>query len=206
MPLLQLVVKRPIEFAIFEWFNVKFKGKAYAPVLGGCIAGLTAAVIGCPFSVIKIRMQATGNDVHSNIREATDAVWKSRGALGFYRGLATSVYKELPFATVYLGIYGNMRDKLPKSFWTPALAGGTASIITWTVLLPLDTLKTVIQARVLQDSEPLSGWRQLSAIVRERGLIGLWAGWTPVALRSLPSSAAAMLAYEAARSATGVSS
>merc|ERR1712232_742121 len=115
---------------------------------------------------------------------------------GFYRGFFVSVCKETPFASVYLGSYGNLREMLPKTNWSPAVAGGAASMITWTILLPLDTLKTVIQARVLQDCNPESVRQHLKSITRERGIGALWAGWAPVALRSLPSSAAAMLAYE----------
>eukprot|EP00931_Biecheleriopsis_adriatica_P089309 TRINITY_DN63462_c0_g1_i1.p1 TRINITY_DN63462_c0_g1~~TRINITY_DN63462_c0_g1_i1.p1 ORF type:complete len:286 (+),score=42.22 TRINITY_DN63462_c0_g1_i1:24-860(+) len=202
MPLTQLVVKRPFEFAIWEWFNAKFQGKSYAPALGGVIAGLTSAVLGCPFSVIKIQLQATSKDVHASVAQAAAAILKSRGILGFYRGFHISVYKETPFATVYLGTYGNLREMLPKTTWSPAVAGGVASMITWTVLLPLDTVKTIVQARVLEDSRPVSPWQQLTQIMRDRGIGGLWAGWAPVALRSLPSSAAAMLAYEWARDLT----
>eukprot|EP00928_Gymnodinium_smaydae_P029991 TRINITY_DN22426_c0_g3_i1.p1 TRINITY_DN22426_c0_g3~~TRINITY_DN22426_c0_g3_i1.p1 ORF type:complete len:276 (+),score=41.94 TRINITY_DN22426_c0_g3_i1:73-900(+) len=199
MPLTQLVVKRPFEFAIWEWFNATFRGKAYAPALGGIVAGMTSSVIGCPFSVIKIQLQANSKDVHTGVAEAVTAVWNTRGPLGFYRGFLVSVSKETPFATVYLGTYGNLRETLPKTSWSPAVAGAAASMVTWTILLPLDTLKTVIQARVLQETRSESAFRQFKSIVRERGVLGLWAGWAPVAIRSLPSSASAMLAYEWAR-------
>lgn len=202
MPLCQLILKRPFEFAVWEWFNATFTGKVYAPVLGGCLAGLTSAAIGNPFSVIKIQLQATGKEEMSNVREAARTVWLSRGMFGFYRGFTISLYKEVPFASVYLGTYGNLREAMPKTNWTPAVAGAIASMITWSVLLPLDTLKTVIQYRVLQDVEPLTVWQQLNSLIRDRGISGLWAGWAPVALRSLPSSAAAMMAYEWARSLT----
>lgn len=202
MPLFQLVVKRPFEFAVFESFNAQFKGKPYAPVLGGCLAGITSAIIGCPFSVVKIQMQATGQEIHSGITNAVVAVWRKRGALGFYRGLTASVFKEVPFATVYLGTYGNLREQLPKSLLFHALAGATASMITWTVLLPLDTLKTIIQARVLEENQSQNWTLQLRQFIKTRGFHALWSGLGPVAVRSFPSSAAAMMAYESARSIT----
>lgn len=203
MPLCMLVVKRPVEFAVFEWFNAQFAGSRFAPVIGGALAGVVSAVTGCPFSVIKIQMQATRKDVHASFLQATRAVWQSTGARGFYQGVSASVYKEIPFATVYLGTYGNLRESLPKSSWTPALAGGAASMITWTLLQPLDTLKTVIQASVLSSGERETGYLQrLQDIVRTQGVRGLWAGWAAVALRSIPTSAVAMLAYERTRAFT----
>mmetsp|Transcript_138147 Transcript_138147/g.240292 ORF Transcript_138147/g.240292 Transcript_138147/m.240292 type:complete len:294 (-) Transcript_138147:85-966(-) len=200
MPLCTLVAKRPLEFAVFEWFNARFRGSRFAPVLGGCLAGVTAAAIGCPFSVVKIQMQATRKEVHASVSAAITAVWRSCGMRGFYRGLLASVYKEVPFATAYLGIYGTLREALPKAYWSAAVAGGSASIMTWTLLQPLDTLKTVIQAKVLQVAEPDLRWTdEARRIAFTRGYLGLWAGWGPVALRSLPTSATAMVAYEWAR-------
>jgi len=202
MPFLQLIVKRPFEFAVFESFNSRFRGETYAPALGGLLAGVTSSIIGCPFSVVKIQMQSTGKDVHSNFFEAVNAVWKTRGATGFYRGFVATIYKELPFATLFLGTYGNLREALPASPWAHALAGASASGFVWTVLLPLDTLKTIIQAGVLKDTEARGWITQFRHFVQTRGVIGLWAGWGPVALRSFPSSATAMVAYEWTRSAT----
>lgn len=197
MPLCTLVAKRPLEFAVFEWFNARFRGSRSAPVLGGCLAGICAAAIGCPFSVVKIQMQATSKEVHASFWEAISAVWRSRGMQGFYRGLLASVYKEVPFATVYLGAYGNLREALPKAYWSTAVAGGSASLLTWTLLQPLDTLKTVIQAKVLHVAAPDVRWaEEARRIAFSRGFLGLWAGWGAVALRSFPTSATAMVAYE----------
>lgn len=200
LPICTLAVKRPVEFAVFEWFNTKMKDSRFAPVVGGALAGVLSAVVGCPFSVVKIQMQSTGKDVHPSVLQAARAVWRVAGARGFGQGVQASVYKEIPFATVYLGTYGNLRKSLPKSEWTPALAGGTASMVTWTLLQPLDTLKTVIQASVLNTDVRSTGWLQcLQDIVRKQGVRGLWAGWAAVAARSIPTSAVAMVAYERAR-------
>lgn len=204
MPLFTLAAKRPAEFAVFEWFNAQVKDSRWAPVLGGALAGVVSAVLGCPFSVIKIQMQSTGKDVHASMLQATRAVWQSAGLRGFTQGISASVYKEIPFATVYLGTYGNLRESLPQSEWKPALAGGAASLATWSLLQPLDTLKTVIQASVLNSDERSTSWLQrVQSIIKTRGMLGLWAGWSAVATRAIPTSAVAMLAYEKTRAFTG---
>lgn len=202
MPLCTLMVKRPFEFAVFEKLNRRFKGKSYAPWLGGCLAGATSAVIGCPFSVVRVQMQATTRDVYDSFLHAASAIWRQRGLGGFYQGLTASLYKDIPFASVYLGTYGNMREALPKTQWSTAAAGATASLITWTCLQPLDTVKTLAQAAVLEPRMRDLSWSQrCRAVVASHGILGLWAGWVPVAMRSAPSSAAAMTAYECARAA-----
>mmetsp|Transcript_13802 Transcript_13802/g.38835 ORF Transcript_13802/g.38835 Transcript_13802/m.38835 type:complete len:254 (-) Transcript_13802:102-863(-) len=202
MPLVSLVTKRPFEFVAFEWFNSRFKHLPGATYLGGFLAGILGAMLGCPFSVVKIQLQASGRDVHANTRSAILAVWRSRGSAGFYQGLGAMIIQQVPYGTVYLGTYGKLRERLPKSYWSTAVAGGVASLTTWTLLMPLDTVKTRIQAAALQgESQRRLGWTgQLQYVVREVGPRGLWAGWGPAALRSLPTSAASMLAYEKVRS------
>lgn len=214
MPLATLLVKRPLEFAVFEQFNQSFKGEVYAPLLGGCVAGAISAFAGCPFSVVKIQMQATGKDVHATVYDAGLAVWRARGVRGFYRGLRASLYKDIPFAGLYLGTYGHLREALPEllphlrsengrpSASLSAAAGATSSIATWTLLQPLDTIKTVIQADVLRGKGTEQSWvHRVADIARAHGFRGLWAGWGPTALRSVPSSACAMVAYEWTRTA-----
>jgi len=202
MPLCTLMVKRPFEFAVFEELNHRFKGKSYAPWLGGCVAGATSAFIGCPFSVVRVQMQATTRNVYGSFVHAASEIWRQRGAGGFYQGITASLYKDIPFAAMYLGTYGNLREALPKTRWTSAIAGASASLITWTLLQPLDTIKTLSQAAVLEPQTRNWSWgRRCRSVVASHGIRGLWAGWGPVALRSAPSSAAAMTAYECTRSA-----
>ncbi|CAE8587444.1 unnamed protein product [Polarella glacialis] len=200
MPLASLVSKRPFEFAVFEWFNARFENKPGVSFLGGCIAGAIGAVAGCPFSVVRVQMQASSKEVHTNSARAILAVWNSRGLLGFYHGLGASVLMQAPYATVYLGTYGQLRETLPKSGLSTALSGGAASLMTCTLLQPLDTVRTLIQARAIGPQEKVSWMTQARMVVQERGPLGLWAGWGPSALRSLPTSAASMLVYEKARS------
>jgi hypothetical protein len=201
MPLCTMVTKRPAEFFIFEQFNRKLKGHSSAPFLGGALAGLVAGVMGCPFSVVKIQMQSSGAEVHATTLRAALTIWQRSSWSGFYRGLQASVLMQVPFATMYLGTYGKLREALPKTPISSACAGGAASLLTWTVLQPFDTLRTVIQADVLNPGKPASGWiSHLRNIVKARGIQGLWAGWVPVALRSLPTSAASMTVYEWTRS------
>lgn len=201
MPLFSLVVKRPCEFVFFEWFNSRFSGLTGVSFVGGCFAGVIGAMVGCPFTVVKIQMQAFSSQVHSNTLHAICAVWQQRGFVGFYHGLYASVLMQVPYATVYLGTYGELRERLPKTSWCTAIAGGTASLTTCTLLQPLDTARTLIQARALDQQQASLAWgKQVALIVRQHGILGLWAGWGPAALRALPTSSAAMLVYERVRS------
>eukprot|EP00413_Alexandrium_margalefii_P015166 CAMPEP_0204527266 /NCGR_PEP_ID=MMETSP0661-20131031/8889_1 /ASSEMBLY_ACC=CAM_ASM_000606 /TAXON_ID=109239 /ORGANISM="Alexandrium margalefi, Strain AMGDE01CS-322" /LENGTH=283 /DNA_ID=CAMNT_0051533161 /DNA_START=38 /DNA_END=885 /DNA_ORIENTATION=- len=201
MPMAALSVKRPVEFAAFEWCNSRFGGTSAAPFLGGFTAGCISAFMGCPFSVVKVQMQASSKDVYRHTFHAVADVWRSKGPLGFYRGLGASLIMSVPSTTFYLGVYGVLRERLPASRSSTALAGVVASLSMWTCLLPLDNVRTVIQAKSFKRDEPISRWGvQFVEIVRTRGVLGLWAGWTAMAMRAPLVSGCAMLAYEQARS------
>jgi len=201
MPLAALVAKRPLEFAVFEWCNNYFDAKSNGPFIGGFTAGIIAAVMGCPFNVVKVQMQASNKEIYSHTFQAVLDVWKSRGFYGFYRGFHASLIMSVPSTTFYLGMYGSLREALPPSKWTPALAGIAASLSMWTMLIPLDNVRTVIQAKSFKTDEPVVGWCvQFMQILRTRGVKGLWSGWTPIAVRAPVTSACSMLAYEQARS------
>eukprot|EP00929_Paragymnodinium_shiwhaense_P091869 TRINITY_DN5174_c0_g1_i1.p1 TRINITY_DN5174_c0_g1~~TRINITY_DN5174_c0_g1_i1.p1 ORF type:complete len:300 (-),score=30.63 TRINITY_DN5174_c0_g1_i1:67-966(-) len=202
MPLASLVCKRPFEFAAWEAFKKKYSDLPGASFIGGIIAGFIGAFMGCPFSVVKIQMQSRGSDTHRNTFEAIRTVWRSRGIFGFYWGLNASIIMQVPYASVYLGTYGKLRETFPQKAWGTAAAGGIASIVTWSSLQPLDTVRTTIQASTLEAGQTRSAaWLDTARkIVAERGVRGLWAGWTPVAMRAVPTSGFSMLAYETTRS------
>jgi len=75
---------------------------------------------------------------------------------------------------------------LPPAFWCPLMAGGLAGGAEWLVTLPLDTVKTRVQAG--ESAGFLSGTRD---VVRAYGLRGLFKGFVPTMLRAFPCSAAA---------------
>lgn len=230
MPLLALTTKRPVEFAVFEacnkaaWGGPGGKGDGVGssivggPFFGGALAGVVSATLGCPFNVVKVQTQSTSrvDGGYKNALEAAKTVWRARGFFGFYRGLKATLIMQVPGCACYLGFYGTLREWLPQRTWTPAAAGCLSSMAMWTVLLPLDTVRTLTQAHsfkplggagggsgsALSVSSPLAppGWLEtLRNVVRERGVRGLWSGWVPIAWRAIPVSAASMLAYEQTR-------
>lgn len=88
------------------------------------------------------------------------------------------------------------RAKVPVG-WRLALAGGIAGSLTNLVLFPLDTVKTLRQADPARFPGALPA---AIAIVRTRGLQGLYAGITPALVGSALSSALYFGTYEFVRS------
>jgi hypothetical protein len=76
---------------------------------------------------------------------------------------------------------------LPPGFLGSCFAGGWAGVAEWGFALPLDTVKTRVQAG---DSPSFKA--ALKDVVNLHGPLGLYKGFVPVMARAFPSSAAAM--------------
>lgn len=190
-----LSCKMALELSLFEWCSNKFAGSA-APFVGGMIGSTISTTMLAPLFVLKVQMQMAGT--HANPAAAAAAVWQASGVRGFWHGLGANLAVHVPFSTLFFGTYGLLRDTSPEAtWWSPALAGGTASIATWTVLQPLDTLRTIAMSKanhaVRADVSPSAFLRGL---VQQYGIRSLWRGFAPVTLRALPSSGGSMLFYE----------
>merc|ERR1711948_82560 len=122
------------------------------------VAGLIAATLGCPFNVLKVQMQASQKDVYRHVFQACGDVWRAEGARGFYRGYGASLAMSVPSTTFYLGAYGWLREALPPSRFNTAVSGMAASLTMWTCLLPLDNVRTNIQAKRFAPGETAVGW------------------------------------------------
>jgi len=201
MPLVAAMAKRPFEFAAFEWCNERFGRKGKGPFIGGAVAGVIASCLGCPFGVVKVQMQSNVKETYRSPLNVMGDILRSRGVLGFYRGFGPSLIMSVPSCTFYLGAYGALREALPPSQWTPALAGMLASFSMWSCLLPLDNVRTNIQAQSFRSDQAVPSFaaKFVDLVKGPRGLRGLWAGWTAVAARGPIVSACSMLAYEKAR-------
>lgn len=193
-----LCCKMSMELTLFEWLSDRFRTSSVAPFAGGLIGSTVSTSVLCPLMVLKVQMQT--HSTHTSPFAAASAVWRASGFRGFYRGLATSLAVQVPFSTLFFGGYGLLRESLPQAPWTPVLAGGAASFASWTVLLPMDTLRTISMGSAHQTQSASGVSALVRSRVRESGVRSLWRGFGPVALRALPSSGSSMLIYEWAKS------
>lgn len=224
-PLLVNSLKRSVEMSIWE----RTRGITHSPFLSGMMAGLVGALIACPVNVIKIQTQ---NAVKAEVRHSwmcTTMILRNEGILGFYRGLPFQIAKDVSFAGVYLGTYGTLRSMRDRrrsrinrrggegDVSTSVLqsvvdavcdfgAGYTASVFTWTLLMPVDTLKTYAQAR-RPFAELLAGLRCVrgcgSPMRAMRSVVSfLWRGLPSALIRAGPVCGFGMFVYERANAFT----
>ena len=152
-------------------------------------------------------------------------IWRTEGAWrGFTRGLGATYLREIPGNTIYFVSYETVRRALVSisspspssssssssswsssssssdsfSFSRAVLSGGLAGICMWSVVLPLDIIKTRIQMR--SGATSAATWLdEVRVLWRREGPRGFYAGWRPVMVRAFPANAAQWAVLEGGR-------
>ena len=173
------------------------------PVVGlsSASAGLVVSFILCPLHRVKVAQQLYGGGLYATARQL-----RREGSL--YRGLPAVVLFEAN--GLYMSAYVQMKRVLAGRegelrLWARVVAGASANVLTWAVLFPLDTIRSVQQSTPPgshhQPPEGLvcsarrlvasGGWRRL---YRGYGFTLLRAG--PVAGVILPAFDGLLYAFE----------
>lgn len=177
--------------------------------LSGAVAGGLGTCLGCPMHVIKIQTQYQTAGQTLNAWTCLKDIWKREGCRGFYRGFRAHVLKDICFAGSYLGMYANCKRVAERQISGSAavkrqlgsscqtleafLSGSAASMLTWLLLYPLDTMKTVIQSRKMSSISSFYHHHQYLASG------SVYRGLSASLFRAGPVAGVAMVAYESVK-------
>lgn len=137
-------------------------------LIAGSIGGLSQAILGCPIEVVKIRLQTLGYVGRSY--DCMKDIYHHEGVYGLYRGLVPMIWRDiLPYAiymVVYdwtldvgkwMGVGSAIRMQSDTGFGQSAgqldavltsFAALLASVLSWSLITPLDVVKTIMQAEL----------------------------------------------------------
>lgn len=200
----------------------------------GSLASLCSAFALCPTELIKVRLQAADLDRANSVSGGASSagrphraagalqvvarVWTTEGGLrGMYRGLGSTVAREMPGYYVFFLAYEASRTYLTDwhystlgslmhtavplakehredPTWVTMAAGAAAGTCLWLVVYPVDAIKSRIQAAGGAGStvteSPSGGFlRAMALSVRDEGPLALYRGLAPTLLRTVPASA-----------------
>lgn len=136
-------------------------------LIAGSVAGLSQAVLGCPIEVVKIRLQTLGYIGRSY--DCTRYIYNHEGIYGLYRGLVPMIWRDILPYFIYTMVHdwtfemGNriavvrairMQQSdahsntlaLKLEALSTSLAALLASVLSWSLITPLDVVKTIMQA------------------------------------------------------------
>lgn len=178
--------------------------------LSGGFAGFMASFMLTPIELIKCQLQVKNISdqshnpakAHSNLYSSVvKDIIRSSGVLGLWKGLGSTLLREVNGTAIWFGSYELLTDKIGESSLIPnnvnslisgALAGATFNLLTF----PVDTIKSNIQTNdVLKNHGKDSNLSYLS-IIKSLGIRRLYSGLSITLIRSLPANAMIFYSYE----------
>lgn len=195
-------------------------GRPHEEVILGGLAAMGAGFFTNPLEVVKTRMQLQGElrargqyAIHyRHSLHALYAIVKSDGLLAVQAGLVPALWYQLFMNGVRLGSFqimtnlGLLKGKDDSvSLFRTILAGGSAGCVGAIVGSPFYMVKTHLQCKtssqiaVGYQHEHASMLQGFTAIIKERGIPGLWRGVSGAMLRVMIGSAAQLSSFSSAK-------
>jgi len=164
----------------------------------GGVTGFVGSLVLGPAELIKIRQQTAhirGADASS--AAALKGIFAG-GPLGIFKGTGATILRDVPASAAWFGTYEFVKRQIAKDPFKPTalealLAGGAAGISNWLVCIPLDMVKTTMQAST---TENISFVQATSRIYASSGVRGFYRGLAPILLRAFPANAACFAVKE----------
>lgn len=191
----------------------------------GAVTGFSTSLVLCPIEYVKIRLQTMqlqpGSSVGSgsSFHLAKEILGSRYGVRGLYRGLFATILRQTPSLAVYFPVYNILKESIGELYtsrsysnttnsninnnsspwWSSALAGGLAGCLSWTIIYPIDAVKSRIQSLPLDTpAKSRSFFRIARTISRNEGFVGLLVsrGLAVTLLRAFPVNGTIFFVYE----------
>jgi len=206
-----------VYFSLYDQIRPHLGNGQLAPGACGAISRVFAATAVSPLELLRTKMQATQGVSYADAVRVIRATVTREGVVSLYRGLSSTLLRDVPFSALYWTGYELLRSRFgaamhPQtfdpaappvgvSFTAGALAGSFAAVVT----LPFDVIKTRQQSLIGEQIVTTAGGVSLereptAAIVRDiyrhYGLRGFFAGITPRVAKVAPACAIMISTYE----------
>ncbi|KAF0695924.1 Aste57867_13272 [Aphanomyces stellatus] len=177
---------------------------AALPFFCGSVSGCVAAVVAAPLELPRVRMYGT-SFVNTLVRSVA-----RDGVFSLWRGLLPALARDVPFSTVYWGVYELLKSQMHTSLLPQSndsmvvlgdafVAGAAAGAIATSFVHPLEVVRLKCQAQFATSNKSRMFLRTVEAIVQVEGLGGLMKGWSARAAQVAPACAIMISTYEASK-------
>lgn len=164
--------------------------------IAGSVAGLAQSVVCSPMELIKTRLQLqsqnTKNKQFSGALHCLRHIFKTEGFRGVYRGMGITAARDLPGFSSYFVSYEMLirASPNPGNFYL-FMAGGMAGVISWVLTVPIDVIKSRLQADGMGEKQQYTGIRDcFRQSYKDEGLAFLTRGMCSTLLRAFFINAA----------------
>lgn len=179
--------------------------------VAGCAGGLAQVVVACPVELVKIKMQMQMGEAEGKWGQRSGYVYegptaclrdlyRKGGVPGCYTGLGTMLIRDLPSFGAYVVLYnaistaisGSEKQASPSAL---IFCGGMAGVISWASILPLDVVKSRLQADNPSNPKYKGTWDCLIKSYKADGLSVFGRGFGMMSVRAFPTNGAIFFGY-----------
>lgn len=119
--------------------------------VAGSTAGLVQSLICSPMELAKTRLQLqsekSGGQFFRGPVDCLRYVAKTEGIRGVFKGLGITALRDVPgFSSYFVSYELMMRMKENPGMFYTLMAGGLAGVISWIIVIPVDVIKSRLQA------------------------------------------------------------
>jgi len=171
----------------------------------GALSGVMTTIVMAPGERIKCLLQvqsAGGGGGYSGPVDVVRSLYREGGLRSIFRGAGATAARDGPASAAFFASYeliqrwlqGPERSQL--SVASTLVAGGLAGMCNWVVAIPMDVVKSRLQAA--PEGTYSGALDVLRKLLAAEGPMALWKGAVPVLMRAFPANAACFLGFEAA--------
>ena len=146
------------------------------------------------------KFTVAGNKFYSGPVEGVKDILKLRGVSGLYKGTPTQCLRDVPASILYflsfefLTYEGATKFPSIPSTMLNFLSGGVAGVLSWSIIVPFDVIKSKLQADTR--GKYYDGfWDCALKCYQEDGVKAFFRGFTMVALRAATVNAVIFMVH-----------
>ena len=177
---------------------------AAAPAVAGAAARCLATAAVAPFELARTQLQALPPEGRGAYGAALRRTVAARGAASLWRGLGSTLWRDVPFSACYWLAYERLRGGARRHDGAAAAgaAGVAAGALAALATTPFDVAKTraMVDAHLDRGGDR-STWENMRTIARAEGPRALLAGAAPRLLKVAPACGIMIGSYEYAKAA-----
>ncbi|XP_052171889.1 probable envelope ADP,ATP carrier protein, chloroplastic [Diospyros lotus] len=200
---MRIIPYSAVQLFAYDAYKRLFRGKdgelsVSGRLAAGACAGMTSTFVTYPLDVLRLRLAVEPGC--KTMSEVALNMLREEGLASFYSGLGPSLIGIAPYIAMNFCIFDLMKKSLPEKYQkrtgsslVTALLSATLSTL---VCYPLDTVRRQMQMKGTPYKTVLDAF---PGIVARDGLIGLYRGFVPNALKSLPNSSIKLTTFDAVK-------
>ncbi|CAG7684237.1 unnamed protein product [Allacma fusca] len=171
--------------------------------VGGCVGGFFQALVASPVEFLKVQMQIHKEKKALKPNVIVRSIIANRGYVGLGHGLGATMWRDIHSHGLYTICYKFYLDHIcARDPGIPCIfmAGGIAGVLFWWSCIPMDVVKSKLQADSISNPIYKGTIDCTRKLYRQGGLKPFLRGYSTVVIRAFPANGAIFLVHDSCRS------